>query len=124
MVAGVTALANAMRNRLILRRLDRRVYTAFDRAERGGALRFRARGNGDNVEAYGGVLLATTAPLRVKWLGFRRIPPGGVIEDVPLDAAGRKRVIEAVLSKLEQNYVYLETAEKMACTLSRSDSKK
>jgi len=37
-----------------------------------------------------------------------------VIEDVPLDAAGRNRIIEAVVSALKQNYVYPETAEKMA----------
>jgi hypothetical protein len=53
----------------------------------------------------------------VNWLGFRIIPPGGVIEDVPLDIAGRKRVIEAVLSALKQNYVYPETAEKMAAAI-------
>jgi hypothetical protein len=87
------------------------------------ALRIRVKGNGDNVEAYGRVLLATTAPPRVKWLGFRRIPPGGVIEDVPLDAAGRKRVVEAILSALKQNYVYPETAEKMAAAIHDNQQK-
>jgi retinol-binding protein 3 len=81
------------------------------------AIRIRVRGNSDNLEAYGRILLATTAPPRVSWLGFRLIPPGGVIEDVPLDTAGRKRVIEAVLSALNQNYVYPETAEKMAAAI-------
>src|SRR5271157_283822 len=87
------------------------------------ALRVRVRGNGDNLEAYGRVLLATTAPPRVKWLGFRLIPPAGVLEDVPLDAAGRKRVIEAVLSALKQNYVYPETAEKMAAAIHDNQQK-
>ena len=41
--------------------------------------RIRVRGNGDNLEAYGAA--------RVNWPGFGLIPPGGVIEDVPLDAA-------------------------------------
>ena len=87
------------------------------------AIRIRVRGNGDNLEAYGRVLLATTAPPRVSWLGFRLIPPGGVIEDVALDAAGRKRVIEAVLSALNQNYVYPETAEKMAAAIHDNQQK-
>ncbi len=87
------------------------------------AIRIRVRGNGDNLEAYGRILLATTAPPRVNWLGFRLIPPGGVIEDVPLDAAGRKRVIEAILSALKQNYVYPETAEKMAAAINDHQEK-
>ncbi|MGJ5820443.1 S41 family peptidase [Paludibaculum fermentans] len=87
------------------------------------AIRIRVRGNGDNLEAYGRILLATTAPPRVNWLGFRLIPPGGVIEDLPLDAAGRKRVIEAVLSALKRNYVYPETAEKMAAAINSHQEK-
>ena len=87
------------------------------------AIRIRVRGNGDNLEAYGRILLATTAPPRVSWLGFRLIPPGGVIEDVPLDAAGRKRVIEAVLSALNQNYVYPETAEKITAAIHDNQQK-
>jgi hypothetical protein len=83
----------------------------------------RVRGNGDHLEAYGKVLLAATAPPKVSWLGFRLIPPGGVIEDVPLDEAGRKRVIEAVLSALNQNYVYPETAEKMAAAIHDNQQK-
>jgi len=87
------------------------------------AIRIRVRGNGDNLEAYGRVLLATTTPPRVNWLGFRLIPPGGVIEDVPLDAAARTRIIEAVLSALNQNYVYPETAEKMAAAIHDNQQK-
>lgn len=81
------------------------------------AIRIRVRGNGDNLEAYGRVLLATTTPPKVSWLGFRLIPPGGVIEDVPLDAARRKRVIESVLAVLRQNYVYPQMAERMAVAI-------
>jgi len=87
------------------------------------AIRIRVWGNGDNREAYGRILLATTAPPRVSWLGFRLIPPGGVIEDVPLYAAARTRIIEAVLSALNQNYVYPETAEKMAAAIHDNQQK-
>jgi hypothetical protein len=86
-------------------------------------LKVRVRGNGDNMEAYGRLFLATTAPPKVRSLGFRLIPPGGAIEDVPLDAAARKHVIEAVLSTLKQNYVYPETAEKMAAAIHDSQEK-
>lgn len=87
------------------------------------AIRVRVRGNGDHLEAYGKVLLATTAPPRVSWLGFRLIPPGSVIEDVPLDEAGRQRVIEAIVSVLDQNYVYPDTAKKMAAAIRANQQK-
>jgi hypothetical protein len=87
------------------------------------AVRVRVRGNGDNLEAYGRLLLATTVPPKVRMLTFRLIPPGGAIEDVPLDAATRKRAIEAVLSTLNQNYVYSDTAEKMAAAIHGSQQK-
>lgn len=87
------------------------------------AIRVRVRGNGDHLEAYGKVLLATTAPPTVSWLGFRLIPPGSVIEDVPLDEAGRQRVIEAIVSVLDQNYVYPDTAKKMAAAIRANQQK-
>lgn len=80
-------------------------------------VRVRVRGNGETLKLMAGSSSPLRRPPRVSWLGFRLIPPGGVIEDVPLDAAGRKRVIEAVLSALRQNYVYPETAEKMAAAV-------
>jgi hypothetical protein len=46
-----------------------------------------------------------------------------MIEDVPLDAAARRRVIEAVLSTLKQSYVYPETAEKMAAAIHDNQQK-
>ena len=87
------------------------------------ALRVCVRGNGDNIEAYGRLLLATTAPPKVKSLGFRRMPPGGVIEDVPLDAAARTRVIEAILTKLDQSYVYPEVARRMSSAIRENQQK-
>jgi hypothetical protein len=86
-------------------------------------LKIRVRGNGDNMEAYGRIFLATTAPPKVRSLGFLLIPPGGAIEDVPLDAAARKHVVEAVGSALKQNYVYPEAAEKMAAAIHGSQEK-
>lgn len=87
------------------------------------AVRVRVRGNGDNLEAYGRLLLATTGPPKVRMLTFRLIPPGGAIEDVPLDGATRKRAIEAVLSTLKQNYVYPDTAEKMSAAIHDNQQK-
>lgn len=66
------------------------------------AIRIRVRGNGDNREAYGRILLATTAPPRVSWLGFRLIPPGGVIEDVPLDAGESAAIAPLRSSRLSR----------------------
>ncbi|MEO8129088.1 MAG: S41 family peptidase [Bryobacteraceae bacterium] len=82
-----------------------------------GAIKVRARGNGDNREGYVRFILPTTAPRKKGWIAFRLVPPGGLIEDPPLDAAERKGVIQAILSAVNQNYANPETAEKMAAAI-------
>ncbi|MGA8029881.1 MAG: S41 family peptidase [Bryobacteraceae bacterium] len=49
--------------------------------------------------------------------GMRALPPGALIEDVKLDASERKRVIDGVISRLKEYYVYPNVAQKMADAL-------
>jgi hypothetical protein len=76
-------------------------------------LTFVVHGRGDNIDAYGVLQLASTAPPRVKRLEIRALPPGAKLDDVQLDAETRRKTIDAISSKLTEYYVYPDVAEKM-----------
>src|SRR5882724_6172228 len=50
-------------------------------------LAFLVHGRRDNMDAYGVLQLASTAPPKVKTLRFRAIPPGAKLDDIQLDEA-------------------------------------
>src|SRR3984885_3247251 len=83
------------------------VHSAPDR------LTFIVHGRGDNIDAYGVLLLAGTQPPRVKRLIIRALPPGAKLDDIQLDAAIRQKTIDAVSAKLNEYYVYPDVAAKM-----------
>ncbi len=83
------------------------VHSAPDR------LAFLVHGRGDNIDAYGVLQLASTAPPRVKRLSIRALPPGAKLDDIQLDAATRQKTIDAISSKLTEYYVYPDVAAKM-----------
>jgi hypothetical protein len=76
-------------------------------------LSFLVHGRGDNVDAYGSLTLASTAPPRVKRIGIRAIPPGAKLDDIQLDEAVRQKTIDAISERLTEYYVYPDTAAKM-----------
>lgn len=76
-------------------------------------LTFLVHGRGDNIDAYGVLQLASTAPPRVKRLSIRALPPGAKLDDIQLDAATRQKTIDAISSKLTEYYVYPDVAAKM-----------
>jgi retinol-binding protein 3 len=45
------------------------------------------------------------------------VPPGGSVADFKIDAATRKRVVEAAIAKLDSNYVFPDVAAKMAASV-------
>jgi hypothetical protein len=53
----------------------------------------------------------------VENFGLRAIPPGAAVENIPLDAAARQRVLDGVAANLKEYYVYPETAQKMVDAL-------
>jgi hypothetical protein len=53
-------------------------------------LTFLVHGRGDNIDAYGVLQLASTAPPRVKRLSIRALPPGAKLDDIQIDAATRQ----------------------------------
>jgi hypothetical protein len=49
----------------------------------------------------------------VESFSLRAIPPGGLVENVKLDAAERQRVVEGAAKNLRDTYVYPDLAQKM-----------
>ena len=76
-------------------------------------LSFLVHGRGDNIDAYGTLLLASTTPPRVKHMGVRAIPPGAKLDDIQLDEATRQKTVEAISERLTEYYVYPDVAAKM-----------
>ncbi len=76
-------------------------------------LSFLVHGRGDNVDAYGTLLLANTVPPRVSRLSIRAIPPGARLDDIQLDAAARQKAVEDVSRRLTDYYVYPDVAAQM-----------
>ncbi len=54
---------------------------------------------------------------------LRAVPQGAVLEDIKLDAALRKQVIQDIIAALNQRYVFPDTAQKMADNLVAHEAK-
>ena len=78
-----------------------------------GYISFRAKESSDNREVFGMLLLASTAPPKVKDWTVRLMPVGASIANAPLDAAARQRVLDAIAAKFTEFYVYPEVGQKM-----------
>ena len=76
-------------------------------------LTFLVHGRGDNIDAYGVLQLANTAPPRVKRLSLRALPAGAKLDDIQLDSASRQKTIDAISARLAENHVYPDGAAKM-----------
>jgi len=76
-------------------------------------IKFRVKEKNSATTAIGNMLLNATEPHTVANFGLRAIPPGGVVEDVKLDAAARQRVVDGVAAKLDEFYIYPEVGQKM-----------
>ncbi|HUQ06792.1 MAG TPA: S41 family peptidase [Kofleriaceae bacterium] len=70
---------------------------------------------GNALTAVGWFKLKSAEPLEIASLAFAAVPPGASVADMdrPVDAATRARVIEAAAAKLDELYVFPETAKKM-----------
>lgn len=86
-------------------------------------LAFLVHGRRDNIDAYGTLQLASTAPPRVKRLIIRALPPGAKLDDIQLDAATRQKTIEAISAQLTEYYVYPDVAAKMIAAVAEHAKK-
>ena len=67
-----------------------------------------------DTRALGALDAATGEQGGVKNFVLLALPPGGSVADFKIDAATRERVIQGAIAKLNESYVFPETASKMA----------
>jgi len=65
-------------------------------------------------QAFGSLDLGPGEPGVVKDFGLQALPPGATITEFRIDAAERTRVIDGAIAKLDESYVFPETAKRMA----------
>jgi hypothetical protein len=76
-------------------------------------IRFRVKEKGGSTTALGNLLVKEDQPPSVETFGLRALPPGVVLENVKLDVALRKRVIDGVAADLAEFYVDAAIAKQM-----------
>jgi hypothetical protein len=86
-------------------------------------IRFRVKEKSGVTIALGNLLLKDAHPPTVGTFGLRALPPGVVLENVTLDAAGRKKVIDGVNSSLNEYYIDAATASRMTDALKTREAK-
>lgn len=80
-------------------------------------IRFRVKEKASPTVAIGSLQLNDAQPPTVESLMLRAIPPGAVVENIKLDAAERKKVLDGIASNLKEYYVYPDSAQKMSDAL-------
>jgi hypothetical protein len=86
-------------------------------------IRFRVKEKGGPTTALGNLLVKDSHPPTVTTFGVRALPPGAVPENVRMDAARRKKVIDGVEFDLKEHYVEPATAQRMADALEMHETK-
>jgi retinol-binding protein 3 len=86
-------------------------------------VRFRVKEKGGSTTALGNLLVKDGQPPMVVTFGLSAMPPGAVPENVTIDAAERKKVIDGVGDVLKEYYIELPMAEKMADTVKAHEAK-
>ncbi|HKD60829.1 MAG TPA: S41 family peptidase [Terracidiphilus sp.] len=77
-------------------------------------IKFHVREKNGAAVALGSLSIKDAASGQVANLGLRAIPPGAKEEDITLDAARRKSVIDGAITQLKAYYIYPDGAQKMA----------
>ena len=77
-------------------------------------IKFRIRNRNDPTVGLGSLAIKDAESGVVGSLALRAIPPGATVEDITLDAARRKSVIDGAIAQLKQYYIYPDGAQKMA----------
>lgn len=82
-------------------------------------IEFLAKERASDTRAIGRFDVVASDPLRATTSGLWVIPPGAPVIGFEIDAATRERVIAGSIAKLNENYVFPETAKKMEQALRR-----
>src|SRR5260370_8754913 len=84
-------------------------------------IRFRVKEKGGAATALGNLLMKDGQP--VGTFGLRALPPGVVLENVTMDAAERKKVINGVDADLKEYYIEPPVAHQMGDALKAHEAK-
>ena len=86
-------------------------------------IRFRVKEKSSPTTALGNLLVKDGQPPTVETFGLRALPPGVAPENVIVDAAERKKVLDGVSSNLKEYYIEPSVAQQMADALQAHESK-
>jgi len=86
-------------------------------------IRFRVKEKGGPTTALGNLLVKDGQPPTVETFGLRALPPGVTLENVTVDAAERKKVIDGVAAELKKAYVEPAVAQQMVDALNTHEAK-
>ncbi len=86
-------------------------------------IRFRVKEKGGATTALGNLLMKDGQPPTVGTFGLRALPPGVVLENVTMDAAERKKVINGVDADLKEYYIEPPVAHQMGDALKAHEAK-
>jgi len=76
-------------------------------------IRFRVKEKGGPTTALGNLIVKDGQPATVESLALRALPPGAVVENVTMDAALRKKVMDGVAENLTESYIDADLAKQM-----------
>lgn len=76
-------------------------------------IRFRVKEKGGTTTALGNLIVKNGQPPTVATFGLRALPPGAVVENVKIDAAIRKKVVDGIETNLNEYYVEPTVAQQM-----------
>jgi retinol-binding protein 3 len=85
-------------------------------------IRFRVKEKGGSTTALGNLMVKAGQPPTVGTFGLRAVPAGVALENVTMDAAERKKVIDGVNTDLKEYYVEPAAAQQMADALKRHET--
>jgi len=86
-------------------------------------IRFRVKEKGGPTTALGNLLVKDGQPPTVETFGLRALPPGVTLENVTIDAAERKKVIDGISDELKKAYVEPTVAQQMIDALNAHEAK-
>jgi hypothetical protein len=86
-------------------------------------VRFRVKEKGGPTTALGNLVVKDGSPPTVVTFGLGALPPGAVVENVSIDEAERKKVVDGVGDALKEYYVDLAVAQQMGDGLKAHEAK-
>ena len=78
---------------------------------------FRVKERNSDAQDIGTLTIDGSKPPRLTNLGIYEMPKGAVYADFPIDAAEKKRVIDAAIKWIDEDYIFPDVAKKLSASL-------